>query len=138
MYFKDLKIKKFQILFLFLFLILFGCSRDEDFDNSDFVSEIETVLPNEAPFIITGNNGLVYTSNDGISWKDKSNTNDYNLTFGKVTYGNGKYVMANDSNNIYYSSDASSWLKTSSFGENPINNLIYYNLNFIAVGQNRL
>ena len=115
--------KYFQ-LFLFLItnssLIIFGCTSDEIYDNSGFVSEVNTALPDnlsDIPFVIVGgsstvgDNKVILSSNDGITWENISlssltfNTEPY---FNDIVYGD-KFVLVGSSSWDLYSSDSHNW-----------------------------
>ena len=84
--------KSIHVLTVLIFIIC-GCTSDESYDNSDFVSEVNTALPNSntVPFVVVGSSGSIYTSLDGINWNNKSINNE-SSSFYAVTYGNGIFV----------------------------------------------
>ena len=89
-------------------LIVFGCTSDESYDNSGFVSEVNTALPDkdnstlsEIPFVIVGgsdtvgDNKVILSSNDGITWKNislSSLTFNTEPSFNDIVYGD-KFVL---------------------------------------------
>ena len=105
----------FCILIIISSLIFFGCTSDESYDNSGFVSEVNTALPdtNTIPFVVVGSSGSIYTSLDGISWTNKTIENETN-DLRTVTYGDGIFVALAGHDTIYYSTDTNNWTKTSS------------------------
>ena len=130
--------KYFQLFWFFIIassLIIFGCTSDESYDNSDFVSEVNTALPdnsNTVPFVVVGSSGSIYTSFDGISWINKTIENETN-DLRVVTYGDGIFVALAGHDTIYYSTDANNWTKTSSGGNSRIYDVEYGNGVFVAV-----
>ena len=129
--------KSIHVLTVLIFIIFSGCTNDESYDNSDFVSEVNTALPNSntVPFVVVGSSGSIYTSFDGISWINKTIENETN-DLRAVTYGDGIFVALAGHDTIYYSTDANNWTKTSSGGNSRIYDVEYGNGAFVAVGQN--
>ena len=71
-------------LIIFLFLNI-SCSSTEDYDNSDFTSNVSNSIGGgEPPFIAVGAKGTIIKSIDGIIWTDKSITTS--IGFKNVTY----------------------------------------------------
>ena len=138
------KIFKFPVIILFLtgiaFFLILGCTSDESYDNSNFVSEVNTALPDNStttiPFVVVGNNGAIFTSSDGASWDNRSIDNE-TLNLNAVTYGNGIFVAVARKDRIYYSTDTITWSKTG-IGDDTyvINDVVYGNGIFVGVGIN--
>ena len=106
MSFKSIKFNLFiQFLSGIVLLLLLGCTSDESYDNSNFVSEVNTALPDTdnsttIPFVVVGNNGAIFTSSDGASWDNRSIDNE-TLNLNAVTYGNGIFVAVARKDRIY-------------------------------------
>ena len=74
--------KYFQLFWFLIItssLIIFGCTSDESYDNSDFSSEVETNLPQSVPFVAVGgsnssegNGYILLTSDDDNTWNNIS------------------------------------------------------------------
>ena len=138
--------KYFQLLSFSIItssVIIFGCTSDESYDNSGFVSEVNTALPDtdtdtdtDIPFVVVGNAGAIYTSSDGVSWDNRSILNE-SQNFNAVTYGNGIFVAVALKGRIYYSTDTITWSKTGIGDDSEvINDVVYGNGIFIGVGIN--
>ena len=141
MSFKSIKFNLFiQFLSGIVLLLLLGCTSDESYDNSNFVSEVNTALPDTVnsttiPFVVVGNNGAIFTSSDGITWDNRSISGLTNSYEG-VTYGNGLFMAVSSTNYIYKSTDAITWTKTGvDVSGNPgLEDIIFENSVFVAVG----
>ena len=75
MYFNDLKIKKIlKLILYFNIFILLGCTSDEDFDNSDFTSEVDNLLPDSNIIILAEKDSDPYykilISSNGLQWSN--------------------------------------------------------------------
>ena len=114
--------KYFQLFWFLIItssLIIFGCTSDESYDNSDFVSEVNTALPDtDVPYVIVGGNSapngdykVILSSNDGITWENISLSS---LTFNTdpslydVVYGD-QFVIVGSSGTVLYSTDSLTW-----------------------------
>jgi len=138
--------KSIHVLTVLSFIIFLGCTNDESYDNSDFVSEVNIALPDtdnstSIPFVVVGNNGAIFTSSDGITWDNRSVNGAPNYEsqyFNSVTYGNGVFVAVSQTETIYYSTDSITWTKTglgNTGGTNyELKHVLYADGIFIAVG----
>ena len=108
--------KYFQLFWFLIItssLIIFGCTSDESYDNSGFVSEVNTALPDnlsDIPFVIVGgsstvdDNKVILSSNDGITWENislSSLTFNTEPKFKDVVYGN-QFVIVGTSSTVLF------------------------------------
>ena len=93
----------FIIFSVFLFsLTIISCGGDDD---------DVTVPSSNGLFVTVGDNGIIFTSSDGISWTKRTSGTTKNL-YG-VTYGGGLFVTVGDNGTILTSSDGTTWTNTS-------------------------
>ena len=93
----------FIIFSVFLFsLTIISCGGNDD----DVTSPSSNGL-----FVTVGDNGIILTSSDGISWTKRTSGTTKNL-YG-VTYGDGLIVTVGDNGTILTSSDGTTWTNTS-------------------------
>ena len=138
-----LVLTKILPLIIFVFLNI-SCSSTEDYDNSDFTSNVSNSIGGgEPPFIIVGDRGTILKSVDGINWQNNSISTTAN--FLNVTYGNYTFLISgsqvNDKNLTFTSNGGSNWTDVtfdfgygntgkSAFGLNKFvvtaNNKVYY------------
>ena len=102
-------------LIIFLFLNI-SCSSTEDYDNSDFTSNVSNSIGGgEPPFTAVGNAGTILKSEDGINWINKSVS--VVEDFYNVTYGNSMFLVTGSStdnvNPIFYSINGDNWNQSS-------------------------
>ena len=132
-------------------VIIFGCTSDDSYDNSDFVSEVNSVLIDnstlsEIPFVIVGgsdtvgDNKVILSSNDGITWNKislSSLTFNTEPSFNDVVYGD-KFVLVGTSSWILNSNNSLSW--TNLQLQSPLNvnweNITYGNSAYLASSSN--
>lgn len=134
-----------QFLSGIVLLLLLGCTSDESYDNSNFVSEVNTALPDnstlsEIPFVIIGKSdqqpyNMILTSSDGLIWEsiDLLNSNiDVNtrLDFQDFIFTNQFVAITTDS--ILNSTDGKIWNK---FNMSSLN-IDYISLRGIIYGNN--
>ena len=96
---------------------------DQTFDiidqNTDSIANSSAVQPcsdddltsSTGLFVTVGDNGIILTSSDGISWTKRTSGTTKNL-YG-VTYGNSTFVTVGDNGTILTSSDGTTWTNTS-------------------------
>ena len=102
-----------KILSLIIFIFLnISCSSTEDYDNSDFTSNVSNSIGGGEPlFIIVGDRGTILKSVDGINWQNNSISTTAN--FLNVTYGNYTFLISgsqvNDKNLTFTSRGGSDW-----------------------------
>jgi len=96
---------------------------DQTFDiidqNTDSIANSSAVQPcsdddltsSTGLFVTVGDNGIILTSSDGISWTKRTSGTTKNL-YG-VTYGNSTFVTVGDNATILTSSDGTTWTNTS-------------------------
>lgn len=136
------------ILFLiFSSIILFGCTSDKDFDNSDFTSEISSISGDTSnltvPFVAVGGSSspgdyTIIQSTDALNW-NRISLNDLNLntggTFRSITYGN-EYVIVGDSGYYLSSNDSNTWELSNYVSSLPQqkNSIAYGNNKYLATG----
>ena len=93
------------IFSLFLFsLTVISCKSSDDDD-------ITSSTSSTGLFVTVGDNGIILTSSDGISWTKRTSGTTKNL-YG-VTYGDGLFVTVGDNATILTSSDGTTWTNTS-------------------------
>ncbi len=122
----------------FLFLNI-SCSSTEDYDNSDFTSNVSNSIGGgEPPFIAVGNAGTILKSADGINWIDKSVSEVLDLQ--NVAFGNNKFVVTGSQidgiNPIFSSSYGEIWNQTSYNFGNTTYKSIFFSGKFIITISN--
>jgi len=106
---------------------------------------IDIVFANNI-FIIWNGNKIAYSAN-GYEWEKKDiliANNSFSSWIGGVAFGNNLYVIGNNIGDIIFSKDLDKWkmVSDSKFGTSesgqidPINNIIFGNNKFIAIGYN--
>ena len=99
---------------------------------------LNKVIWDGTKFVVVGNNGSVVISDNGINWSLQPNINiTNNLT--NINYYDGVYTILDDTGNLYYSLDLSTWEKRSTNQLNIIKDLIFvpslsYEGRYIVVG----
>jgi len=117
------------IFSVFLFsLTVISCSKKDDSSSSSSASS-STGL-----FVTVGDNGIILTSSDGISWTKRTSGTTKNL-YG-VTYGNSTFVTVGDNGTILTSSDGTSWTKRTSGTSEHLYEVTYGDGLFVTVGGN--
>ena len=135
-----------QFLIIISIFIICGCTSDESYDNSDFVSEVNTALPNSntvptVPFVIIGKSDqqpyyMILTSSDGLIWEsiDLLNSNiDVQSLFSFQDLIYSDQFVAITSGYIMNSTDGKIWNK---FDMSSLNIEHLENLRGIAFGNN--
>ena len=89
-------------VFLFSLTVISCKSSDDDITSSTSSTGL---------FVTVGDNGIILTSSDGISWTKRTSGTTKNL-YG-VTYGDGLFVTVGDNATILTSSDGTTWTNTS-------------------------
>ena len=89
-------------VFLFSLTVISCKSSDDDITSSTSSTGL---------FVTVGDNGIILTSSDGISWTKRTSGTTKNL-YG-VTYGNSTFVTVGDNATILTSSDGTTWTNTS-------------------------
>jgi len=115
-------------VFLFSLTVISCKSSDDDITSSTSSTGL---------FVTVGDNGIILTSSDGISWTKRTSVTTNNL-YG-VTYGNSTFVTVGDNGTILTSSDnGTSWTnkRTSSVTTNNLYGVTYANSTFVTVGDN--
>jgi len=121
---------------------------DQTFDiidqNTDSIANSSAVQPcsdddltsSTGLFVTVGDNGIILTSSDGISWTKRTSGTTKNL-YG-VTYGNSTFVTVGDNGTILTSSDGTTWTnkRTSSGTTKNLYGVTYGNSTFVTVGDN--
>jgi len=136
------------IFSVFLFsLTIISCSSSSD-DGASTTSDNTTTTDDDTTtdndtttttglFVTVGDNGIILTSSDGISWTKRTSVTTNNL-YG-VTYGNSTFVTVGDNGTILTSSDnGTTWTnkRTSSVTTNNLYGVTYANSTFVTVGDN--
>jgi len=121
---------------------------DQTFDiidqNTDSIANSSAVQPcsdddltsSTGLFVTVGDNGIILTSSDGISWTKRTSGTTKNL-YG-VTYGNSTFVTVGDNGTILTSSDGTTWTnkRTSSGTTKNLYGVTYGDGLFVTVGDN--
>ena len=118
------------IFSLFLFsLTVISCKSSDDDD-------ITSSTSSTGLFVTVGDNGIILTSSDGISWTKRTSGTTKNL-YG-VTYGNSTFVTVGDNGTILTSSDGTTWTnkRTSSGTTKNLYGVTYGDGLFVTVGDN--
>ncbi|MVM33114.1 hypothetical protein GO755_23940 [Spirosoma sp. HMF4905] len=93
-----------------------------------------SVATNGSLFVAVGNNGLIRSSSDGITWTNRP------VNFGgylfSVSYGNGLFVAVGDGGTILTSPNGVTWTARSSGVSSSLRGLTFANGLFIIVGLN--
>lgn len=93
------------------------------------------VIHDGTQFVVLGANGVISTSDDGLSWQSRSMGTVPVLK--DFAYGNGTYIAVGESNTILTSTDLQTWVpRFSGIGEVvnwPIQSVAYYNGRFYIV-----
>ena len=85
-------------------------------------------------FVTVGDNGIILTSSDGISWTKRTSVTTNNL-YG-VTYGNSTFVTVGNNGTILVSSNGTTWTSRNSGTINNLSGVTYVNSTFVTVGDN--
>ena len=85
-------------------------------------------------FVTVGDNGIMLTSSDGISWTERTSGTTKNL-YG-VTYGNNTFVTVGDNGTIFTSSSGTSWTSRTSGTTKNLYGVTYGGGLFVTVGDN--
>ena len=115
----------FIIFSVFLFsLTIISCGGNDD----DVTSPSSNGL-----FVTVGDNGIILTSSDGVTWDNRISVTTNNL-YG-VTYGNSTFVTVGDNGTILTSSDGTTWTnkRTSSGTTKNLYGVTYGNGLFVTV-----
>ena len=116
----------FIIFSVFLFsLTIISCGGSDD---------DATVTSSNGLFVTVGDNGIILTSSDGISWTKRTSGTTKNL-YG-VTYGDGLVVTVGDNGTILTSSSGTSWTSRTSGTTKNLYGVTYGGGLFVTVGDN--
>ncbi|MEK3714058.1 Ig-like domain-containing protein [Paenibacillus sp. FSL R7-0333] len=86
-------------------------------------------------FVAVGDNGILLTSTDGVSWTPSDGS--FGMNWNGVSYGDGKLVIVGDSGFIMEKSDTGTdWEIVYSATNENLNAVAYGNGTFVAVGDN--
>ena len=85
-------------------------------------------------YVAVGNNGLIFTSPDGVAWT--SRTSGTTNILRTAIYANDKYVAVGYNGTIVTSSDGITWINRTSGTSNYLWNISYYNNLYVIVGSN--
>ena len=96
------------------------------------------VVYDGSQFVILGGisrgDGLIYTSPDGLTLTRTATISDLGNNPGAISYGNGVYIASNESGQVSYSTNLTSWSSLSQILRN-IESIYYDGTQFIAVGR---
>jgi len=116
------------IFSVFLFsLTVISCKSSDDDD-------ITSSTSSTGLFVTVGDNGIILTSSDGISWTKRTSGTTKNL-YG-VTYGNSTFVTVGDNGTIFTSSSGTSWTSRTSGTTKNLYGVTYGDGLFVTVGDN--
>ena len=119
---------------------------DQTFDiidqNTDSIANSSAVQPcsdddltsSTGLFVTVGDNGIILTSSDGISWTKRTSGTTKNL-YG-VTYGNSAFVAVGGSGTILTSSNGTDWASRTSGTTKNLYGVTYGGGLFVTVGDN--
>lgn len=88
-------------------------------------------------FIAVGKGGLMYVSNDGITWTNLQVINSQ-FDLYKIIYANKMFAVACSKGIIYYSYDGTNWSPATVKDTSSLTNLSYGNRQFIACSDNTM
>ena len=108
-------------VFLFSLTVISCKSSDDDITSSTSSTGL---------FVTVGDNGIILTSSDGISWTKRTSGTTKNL-YG-VTYGNSTFVTVGDNGTILTSSDGTTWTSRTSNTSKDLYGVTYGNNTFVT------
>jgi hypothetical protein len=93
---------------------------------------LEAVAVSETLAVAVGDNGAVYTSEDGVGWRRRSSgVTDW---LRGVAHGGGTFVAVGEGGTILASPDGTRWDRVESGTTNHLNRVAFLNGQFVAVG----
>jgi hypothetical protein len=101
---------------------------------SNVASQLNDVTWNGSLFCAVGASGVITTSPDGLSWTART-PGDTSVTLISVAWSGTRFIVANTTNSsIWYSSDGTTWTRTST--ANQVVNLYaaYLGSKFLSIG----
>ena len=110
-----------------------GLSWDNRTSGSGITSRLWEILYENGKYVAVGNDGIIITSNDGITWDNR--TSGVAKVLRGIAYGNSKYVTVGFDGTVLTSSDSTSWTKQTEPTVNDFFGLSYLNSKFIGVGE---
>lgn len=96
-------------------------------------------------FVATGNSGSIFTSSDGVRWREEQSGLSGGYFLRGVTYGDGLFVVVGDkydpdlrmnTSTIITSPDGAHWTTRHSDVGQELRDVVYGNGRFVVVGQN--
>ena len=92
-----------------------SCSSTEDYDNSDFTSNVSNSIGGGDPPFVAGTTDAIIYSHDGETWK--IGIQESGLTpYSNIAYGNGTYIITGGSSigeTTFVSNTGINWTKYS-------------------------
>ncbi len=95
-------------------------------------NQLQEAAYGNGTFVLTGYNGTLLTSADGISWTMRTSGTSYILD--SVAFGNGTFVAVGGAGTILTSSDGITWTNRTSGTASELIKVIFQNNQFVAVG----
>ena len=83
-------------------------------------------------YVAVGNNGLILTTTDAISWTAQTSTTSNDLR--GATWANGLFVVVGSGGTVLSSTDGATWNPETSGTTNRLNGVSWYNGTFVAAG----
>ena len=125
-------LKQFRYILITLSVFVFSltvisCKSSDDED-------IKSSTSNNGLFVTVGDNGIILTSSDGITWDNRDSATTYNLV--GITYADGIFVTVGDNGTILTSSNGTAWTSKTSGTTNNLSGVNYGNSTFMTVGDN--
>jgi len=94
---------------------------------------LEGVTASASLAVAVGDNGAIYTSGDGISWKRRATI--YSDWLRSVAFGNGIFIAVGDAGAVLTSSNGTNWIKRTSGVSQDLTRVTFGNAGrFTAVG----
>ena len=119
-----------RYIFIIFSVLLFSLTIISCGGSDDYV----TSPSSNGLFVTVGDNGIIFTSSDGISWTKRTSGTTKNL-YG-VTYGDGLVVTVGDNGTILTSSSGTSWTSRTSGTTKNLYGVTYGGGLFVTVGDN--
>lgn len=88
-------------------------------------------------YVAVGQNGLILTSEDAVSWNPYSSIEIIDFTFNdlrSIAWNGTLFIASGDLGRAYWSNDAVSWTRAFTDSNQPIQEVIWHENAFIAVG----
>jgi hypothetical protein len=97
-------------------------------------NDLQGVCATSNLFVVTGDNGKIYTSSNGTNWTQRNTS--VNRFLSSVTAWPGGFVASGDNGNIHTSPNGVTWTKRATSTTNWLYRVRYLDGKLFAVGQN--